>query len=312
MQGSTGFVVETSGLTKRFGDRVAVDNVQLRVPSGSAFGYLGPNGAGKTTLIRMLLGLTKATAGTMSLLGRPVPDERAAALARVGAIVEEPRFHGHLTGRENLTVIAAAREREAHDRIDGALARVGLSQRADEHVKRYSLGMRQRLGVARSLLADPELLILDEPTNGLDPAGIHEFRDMIRGFVAEGRTVLLSSHLLDEVEKICDEVAIVDQGKVVVQGSIAELAAGGEQTILIATSDEEQALAILSEHRGVKSAIAEPNGIRVTLGTDSVEAQDDISRRLVQAGLAIRRFEPARVSLEQRFLEITSRLGAAA
>ena len=192
MQGTSGFVVETSALTKRFGDRVAVDNVELRVPRGSAFGYLGPNGAGKTTLIRMLLGLTKATGGTMRLLGRPVPDERAAALARVGAIVEEPRFHKHLTGRENLTVIAAAREPEAHERIDGALARVGLSQRADERVKRYSLGMRQRLGVARSLLADPQLLILDEPTNGLDPAGIHEFRDMIRGFVAEGRTVLLS------------------------------------------------------------------------------------------------------------------------
>jgi ABC-2 type transport system ATP-binding protein len=308
MQGSAGFVVETSGLTKRFGERVAVDNVELRIPRGSAFGYLGPNGAGKTTLIRMLLGLTKASAGNMRLLGRPVPDERAAALARVGAIVEEPRFHKHLTGRENLTVIAAAREHEAHKRIDGALARVGLSQRADERVKRYSLGMRQRLGVARSLLADPELLILDEPTNGLDPAGIREFRDMIRGFVAEGRTVLLSSHLLDEVEKICDEVAIVDRGKVVVQGSIAELAAGGKQTILIATSDEEQALAILSEHRVVKSAIAEANGIRVTLSDNSMEAQDDISRRLVLAGLAIRRFEPARVSLEQRFLEITSRL----
>jgi ABC-2 type transport system ATP-binding protein len=209
-------------------------------------------------------------------------------------------------------VIAAAREPEAHDRIDGALARVGLSQRADERVKRYSLGMRQRLGVARSLLADPELLILDEPTNGLDPAGIHEFRDMIRGFVAEGRTVLLSSHLLDEVEKICDEVAIVDRGKVVVQGSIADLAAGGKQTILIATSDEEQALALLSGHREVKSAIAEANGIRVTLSANSVEAQDDISRRLVLAGLAIRRFEPARVSLEQRFLEITSRLEEAA
>ncbi|MGH3020269.1 MAG: ABC transporter ATP-binding protein, partial [Gaiellaceae bacterium] len=191
---STPYVVETSGLTKRFGERVAVDHLDLHIPRGSAFGYLGPNGAGKTTLIRMLLGLTDATAGKMRLLGRPVPAERAEALARVGAIVEEPRFHGHLTGRENLTVIAAAREPEAHGRIDGALTRVGLSQRADERVKRYSLGMRQRLGVARSLLADPELLILDEPTNGLDPAGIHEFRDMIRGFVTEGRTVLLSSH----------------------------------------------------------------------------------------------------------------------
>ena len=270
MQESSGFVVETSALTKRFGDRVAVDNVELRVPRGSAFGYLGPNGAGKTTLIRMLLGLTQGDRRERCACSAArCRTTRAAALARVGAIVEEPRFHKHLTGRENLTVIAAAREPEAHDRIDGALARVGLSQRADERVKRYSLGMRQRLGVARSLLADPELLILDEPTNGLDPAGIHEFRDMIRGFVAEGRTVLLSSHLLDEVEKICDEVAIVDRGKVVVQGSIADLAAGGSRRSLIATSDEEQALAILSDHRGVKSAIAEANGIRVTLGANS-------------------------------------------
>src|SRR5512132_297741 len=247
-------VVETSGLTKRFGDRTAVANVDLHVPRGSGSGYLGPNGAGKTTLIRMLLGLTDASSGTMQVLGRTVPAERAAALARVGAIVEEPRFHRHLTGRENLTVIAAAREPEAHDRIDGALARVGLSQRADERVKRYSLGMRQRLGVARSLLADPELLILDEPTNGLDPAGIHEFRDMIRGFVAEGRTVLLSSHLLDEVEKICDHVAIVDRGRIVAAGAIDELAGGGEQVVLIATSDEERASSILAEHRAVASA----------------------------------------------------------
>jgi ABC-2 type transport system ATP-binding protein len=302
-------VVETSRLTKRFGERLAVADVDLHVPRGSAFGYLGPNGAGKTTLIRMLLGLTHASAGTMHLLGRPVPKERAAALARVGAIVEEPRFHGHLTGRENLIVIAAAREREAHGRIDGALARVGLSERADERVKGYSLGMRQRLGVARSLLADPELLILDEPTNGLDPAGIHEFRDMIRGFVAEGRTVLLSSHLLDEVEKICDEVAIVDRGRVVTQGPIAELAAETKPTILIATSDNEQALTILSEHLAVESVAEEGTGFRVTLRTD---AGDDLSRRLVLAGLAIRRFEPVRVSLEQRFLEITSRLEDAA
>ena len=167
------------------------------------------------------------------------PAERAEALARVGAIVEEPRFHRHLTGRENLEIIAAAREPEAHARIDGALARVGLAERADERVKRYSLGMRQRLGVARSLLGDPELLILDEPTNGLDPAGIHEFRAMIRGFVAEGRTVLLSSHLLSEVEKICDEVAIVDRGRVVMQGAIAELAARRQQSVLVATSDDE-------------------------------------------------------------------------
>src|SRR5437660_2731356 len=161
MQGSSGFVVETSALTKRFGERIAVDNVELRIPRGSAFGYLGPNGAGKTTLIRMLLGLTKASAGKMRLLGRPVPEERGVALARVGAIVEEPRFHGHLTGRENLRVVAAARGPEAFTRIDGALTRVGLSHRADDRVGRYSLGMKQRLGIARCLLADPELLILD-------------------------------------------------------------------------------------------------------------------------------------------------------
>src|SRR3954447_20506881 len=154
---SVSYVVETAGLTKRFGDRVAVDSVDLRVPSGSAFGYLGPNGAGKTTLIRMLLGLTGATAGTMRLLGRPVPADRGAALARVGAIVEEPRFPRHLGGRETLTVIAAARGDGAHARIDGALERVGLTERAGDRVGKYSLGMRQRLGIARCLLADPEL-----------------------------------------------------------------------------------------------------------------------------------------------------------
>jgi len=307
-------VVETSRLTKRFGDRVAVDEVDLHVPRGSAFGYLGPNGAGKTTLIRMLLGLTKASSGEMRLLGRSVPAERAAALARVGAIVEEPRFHGHLTGRENLAVIAAAREPEAGKRIAGALARVGLSARADDRVKGYSLGMRQRLGVARSLLADPELLILDEPTNGLDPAGIQEFRHMIRGFVEEGRTVLLSSHLLDEVEKICDQVAIVDRGRVVVQGSIAELAADGKQTILVETSDNEEASRILGEHRAIESVTPENGHFRITLhpDTQAEAAAGDISRRLVLGGAAIYRFEPTRVSLEQRFLEITSRLEEAA
>ena len=299
--------IETSGLTKRFGGRPAVEDVDLRVPRGCAFGYLGPNGAGKTTLIRMLLGLTGATAGSMSMLGRTLPDERALALARVGAIVEEPRFHGYLTGRENLAIVAAAREREAHARIDGALARAGLAERADERVKRYSQGMRQRLGVARALLADPELLILDEPTNGLDPAGIHEFRAMIRGFIAEGRTVLLSSHLLAEVERICDRVAIVDRGRVVSQGTIAELGRG-EQGLAIATSDDEEALAILSCHRAVATIDLDGDGIRVGLLPDvnAHAACDDISRRLIEGGVAIRRFERTRPSLEERFLEVTS------
>src|ERR1700722_2356332 len=226
--GSAAPAIETRGVVKRFGARAAIDGVDLHVPSGCAFGFLGPNGAGKTTMIRTLLGLTQASAGTMSVLGRPVPLERALALQRVGAIVEEPRFHMHLSGRENLRVVAAARGPEARARIEPALARVGLVDRAGEKVKSYSMGMRQRLGVARCLLADPLLLILDEPTNGLDPGGIQEFREMIRAMVEqEGRTVFISSHLLDEVEKTCDAAAIVDRGKVITQGAIADLASGG-------------------------------------------------------------------------------------
>ena len=300
---SEGPVVETHGLTKKFGDRTAVDHVELRIPAGSAFGYLGPNGAGKTTLIRMLLGLTKATNGTMRLLGHPIPQERAAALARVGAIVEEPRFHPYLTGRENLRIVAAAREPEAHGRIDEALGRVGLAKRADEKVKAYSLGMRQRLGVARALLADPELLILDEPMNGLDPAGMEEFRFMIRAFVEEGRTVVLSSHLLDEVEKTCDAIAIVDQGKVVVQGAIGDLT-GEATTVLVATSDNARAKALLGDH-SVESA---PAGLRVRIDNDATAAS--VNRTLVEAGIDVHRLEPERVTLERRFLEITSRLDA--
>ena len=231
------WAVETHGLTKRFGDNVAVDGVELLVPRGCAFGYLGPNGAGKTTLIRVLLGLTHADAGTMSLLGYPVPQHRDRALARIGAIVDEPRFHGHLTGRQNLQILAAAREPAARTRIEPSLERVGIAHRADDKVSKYSMGMRQRLGVAACLLGDPQLLILDEPMNGLDPAGMLEMREMILSLVAEGRTVVLSSHLLDEVERTCDAVAIVDRGKVIRQGPIAELLAGSAFELQIDCSD---------------------------------------------------------------------------
>jgi ABC-2 type transport system ATP-binding protein len=307
------YIVETHGLTKSFGERIAVDHVDLRVPRGSAFGYLGPNGAGKTTLIRMLLGLTTASSGTMRLLGRPVPAERAEALARVGAIVEEPRFHSFLTGRDNLEIVAAARGREAHARIDGALDRVGLVARADERVKKYSLGMRQRLGVARALLGDPDLLILDEPTNGLDPAGILEFRGLVRRLVGEGRTVVLSSHLLDEVEKICDALAIVDRGRVVWQGPIDAIAHGAERTIMLAVDDQARANAVLTDDAAVTSTALTSEGLRVTISSDAAEhAAAAINRRLVEAGVAVHRLEPSRVSLEERFLEITSRLEDAA
>jgi len=308
------FVVETRGLTKRFGERIAVDSVDLQVPRGSAFGYLGPNGAGKTTLIRMLLGLTRATAGEMRVLGKPVPAQRAEALQRVGAIVEEPRFHNHLTGRENLWIVAAAREPAAHARIDGALARVGLADRADERVRSYSQGMRQRLGVARCLLADPELLILDEPTNGLDPAGIQEFRAFVRELVAEGRTVLLSSHLLGEVERICDAVAIVDKGRVVAQGSIAELAAREASSILVGCNDAARARELIVSLGQVTRVEPDGDALRVVLGQDgALEASAaEINRLLVGAGLAVHRLEPQHASLEQTFLDITTRLEDAA
>ena len=302
------FIVETQSLTKRFGSRVAVDDVDLQIPRGSAFGYLGPNGAGKTTLIRMLLGLTSASSGSMHLRGLPVPERREEALARVGAIVEEPRFHPFLTGRENLEIVTAAREAAAHGRIDGALDLVGLAARADERVKQYSLGMRQRLGVARALLGDPELLILDEPTNGLDPAGILEFRGLVRRLVGEGRTVVLSSHLLDEVEKICDAVAIVDRGRVVWQGPIDAIH-GDTRTVLVAVDDEPAALALLDRHEVEVTA----DGLLVRLpaeaGSDVVA---DLNRRLVAAGVGVHRLELSRASLEERFLEITSRLEEAA
>ena len=239
------WAVETHGLTKRFGENVAVNGVELLIPRGCAFGYLGPNGAGKTTLIRVLLGLTHADAGTMSLLGYPVPKQRAAALARVGAIVDEPRFHGHLTGRQNLQLLAAAREPAARDRIEPALERVGILHRADDRVSKYSMGMRQRLGVAACLLGDPQLLILDEPMNGLDPAGMHEMRDMILSLVAEGRTVVLSSHLLDEVERTCDAVAIVDRGNIIRQGPISELLAGASLALHVECSEPDRARTLL-------------------------------------------------------------------
>jgi ABC-2 type transport system ATP-binding protein len=303
--------IETRGLGKRFGARAALDSVDLEVPRGVAFGFLGANGAGKTTLIRLLLGLANPTSGTMRLLGHDLSSGSAAALARVGAIIEEPRFHPHLTGCENLHVHAAARERAAHDRIDGALARVGLAARADEKVKTYSLGMRQRLGVARCLLSDPELLILDEPMNGLDPAGILEFRHLIRELVGEGRTVLLSSHLLDEVEKTCDVVAIVDEGRVVAQGTIGEMVRGGPRAIDIVASNAVEAATLLAAVPGVLRASDHEGGLRVTLSPEAPVDREIVTallRRLLDHGVDVERVAPVQTSLEDRFLTMTTRL----
>jgi ABC-2 type transport system ATP-binding protein len=302
--------IEVEGLVKRFGKVTALDGIDLVAGESTVFSLLGPNGAGKTTLIRMLLGLTAANEGSMKLLGLPVPERRTEALVRVGAIVEEPSFHPHLTGRENLKIVAAARGRDAFGRIDGSLERLGLAARADDRVKTYSLGMRQRLGIARCLLADPELLILDEPMNGLDPAGIQDFRAFVRDFVAEGRTIVLSSHLLDEVEKTCSHVAIVDRGRIVVQGAIDKLRNGGRPTVLIEVDDSARARTLLSAHAAVDRVVDDGEALRVVLGDASAVA--DLNRRLVQAHLNVTRLEPAHASLEQRFLEVTTRLENAA
>ena len=309
----TNLAIQTRDLGKRFGPRAALQGVDLDVPRGTAFGFLGANGAGKTTLIRLLLGLAEPTAGRMSLLGRDLPADRSAALALVGAIIEEPRFHGHLTGRQNLEVHAAARDRAAAGRIDASLARVGLAARSEDRVKTYSLGMRQRLGVARCLLSDPELLILDEPTNGLDPAGILEFRRLIRELVAEGRTVLLSSHLLDEVEKTCDAAAIVDEGRIVAQGPIHELVRGGPRAIDIVCASPLEAATLLAAIPAVAGATDHDGGLRVTLGPDAPVDREIVTallRRLLDHGIAVERVAPAAVSLEDRFLTITTPLEA--
>jgi ABC-2 type transport system ATP-binding protein len=305
------WAVETHGLTKRFGPNVAVNGVELLVPRGCAFGYLGPNGAGKTTLIRVLLGLTAADSGTMSLLGYPVPKHRDLALARVGAIVDEPRFHAHLTGRENLELLANARERAARDRIGASLDRVGLSHRADDRVAKYSMGMRQRLGVAACLIGDPQLLVLDEPMNGLDPAGMQDMREMILSLVAEGRTVMLSSHLLDEVQRTCDAVAIVDRGKVIRQGPIDELLAGASLVIEVECSEPDRARALLRDTRLGGQTQASPGGLTVTLPAGpSHQVAAEIARVLITNGISLYRLQQIQASLESWFLEVTTRMEA--
>jgi ABC-2 type transport system ATP-binding protein len=304
------WAVETHGLTKRFGENIAVNDVELLVPRGCAFGYLGPNGAGKTTLIRVLLGLTHADAGAMFLLGHAVPRHRDVALARVGAIVDEPRFHGHLTGRQNLRILAAAREPAAMGRVAPALERVGILHRADDRVSKYSMGMRQRLGVAACLLGDPQLLILDEPMNGLDPGGMLDMRDMIKSLVSEGRTVVLSSHLLDEVERTCDAVAIVDRGTVIRQGPISELLAGSSFEVQVECSDPNRAHSLIQGTAFGVHVQLRPDGLAISLpeGTER-DAIAEINRLLVEGGISVYRLQHIQASLEQWFLSVTSRLG---
>jgi ABC-2 type transport system ATP-binding protein len=299
-------VIHLEGVTKRFGQLTAVDDVTVDVAPGRCFAWLGPNGCGKTTLIRMMLGLARSSSGKIEVCGYDVPHQTAAALAEVGGIVEEPRFYPYLSGRKNLQVWAAHYGDGAAERIDGALDRVRLLDRADEAVKTYSLGMRQRLGVARALLNDPKLLILDEPTNGLDPAGLAEFRELIRSFVDEGRSVFISSHILSEVQKMADDVAIIQQGKMVAFGSVDELVSGGSQKIYVRTTDVDAAAALLHGSEFVKAVATDEHG-GLTL---TVEQADDATlmqtgEKLFGAGIAVVSLYPLQESLEQRFLDIT-------
>ncbi len=301
-------IIRLEAVSKRFGRTVAVDDVTIDVPPGRCLGWLGPNGSGKTTLIRCMLGLARASAGTIHVRGREVPKDVRTALAGVGAIVEEPRFYPYLSGRANLEVAAGFVGDDAFARIGAVLDRVDLSDAAGRAVKKYSLGMRQRLGVARSLLSDPELLILDEPSNGLDPAGMAEFRQMIRSFVEEdGRTVFISSHLLDEVEKIADDIAIVQAGALVAHGTVADLVAGGTSTVRVRVDDAERADGVV---RGLPFVVSverrEPGTLELTL-----ERVDDghaiaVTRALVEAGIGVAEVVQRRESLEERFLEITA------
>jgi ABC-2 type transport system ATP-binding protein len=247
----------------------------------------------------------------MSLLGYAVPKHRDVALARVGAIVDEPRFHGHLTGRQNLQSLAAAREPAARDRVGPSLDRVGLIQRADDRVSKYSMGMRQRLGVAACLIGDPDLLILDEPMNGLDPAGMHDMRDMIGSLVAEGRTVVLSSHLLDEVERTCDAVAIVDRGNVIRQGPISQLLAGASVALQVECSEPDRARGLL-ELTNIGGHIEVGSlGLGITLPAGTArDVIAEIARVLVEGGISLYRLQEIQASLESWFLQVTSRLGA--
>ena len=250
-------VIQTDALTKRYGRVLAVDQLSLQVPRGHVFGLLGPNGAGKTTFMGMLLGLVRPTSGSFSLLG--ANGVSMDALRRIGAIVETPAFYPYLSGRRNLAYFQGVMGRKDPRELDTLLERVGLADRAGDAFKTYSLGMKQRLGLAYALLGDPELLILDEPTNGMDPAGMAEVRDLIRSLGSEGRTVLISSHLLNEVEQVCDSVAIISRGRLVVQGDVADLLHPQEQ-VRLRTTDDAKALAILTAADDIESAKAEGRG----------------------------------------------------
>jgi ABC-2 type transport system ATP-binding protein len=299
----TEHVVETSGLRKEFRSRgrrvIAVDGLDLAVPRGGVHGFLGPNGSGKTTTIRMLLGLARPTDGEMRLLGEPVPRKLPDVIDRVGAVVEQPKFVPGFSGHRNLSLLARSIGAPSH-RVDAAIDRVGLADRAKDRYKNYSLGMRQRLAIAATLLKSPELLILDEPTNGLDPAGIRDIRDMVRELGRSGVTVLISSHILAEVQQVCDSVSIIGDGRLLSTGRVDELV-GREGAVgaRVSVRDPETAARHLSE-AGFQ---VRPDGRY--LYVDQVTDPAEVTRILAEQGLFVRELVPDRPDLEDVFLQLT-------
>jgi ABC-2 type transport system ATP-binding protein len=296
--------IEVRGLVKRYGELTAVGGVDLTVRDGDVYGYLGPNGAGKTTSLRMMLGLIRPTEGTVRLFGRD-PMESIRALEGVAGFVEAPTFYPYLNARKNLEMLAAYDGGDAPGRIDQALDTVELSGRQRDRVGGYSHGMRQRLGIAAALLRDPKLLLLDEPATGLDPAGMRDMRVLIRRLADHGMTVLLSSHLLGEVEELCNRVAIVRSGRIVYEGEIAALKRGGGRTgvrYYLQTTDDERARAVCQAQPGIED-LGEDHG-RITFTADEAAAAA-LSQALVESGALIRAMAPGTVTLEDLFFELT-------
>ncbi|MFE6287876.1 ABC transporter ATP-binding protein [Streptomyces sp. NPDC057877] len=300
-------VIHTRALTKRYrGGQLAVDGLDLTVPAGSVFGFLGPNGSGKTTTIRMLMGLIAPTSGTARVLGHPMPRATRTVLPHVGALIEGPALYGFLSGRENLTRYDAADPtadpRTRRVRVETALERVGLAAAAGKKAKAYSLGMKQRLGLAAALLQPRRLLVLDEPTNGLDPQGMREIRALIRELASEGTTVFLSSHLLDEIEQVCTHAAVMAQGRLITQGAVSDLAAGMRGRLVVATPDPAEAARVLKE-QGVGDVVVADDD-RVTGDAPDGELAD-LNAALVAAGVRVRGFGVERASLEDAFVALT-------
>jgi ABC-2 type transport system ATP-binding protein len=294
--------VEARGLVKRYGRIVAVDHVDLTVERGDVFGYLGPNGAGKTTSLRMLLGLIRPTAGTARLFGRDPLVDGARALDGVAGFVEGPRFYPYLSGRRNLTLLADYDEPGSRARIDEVLELVELRDRARDRVGGYSHGMRQRLGIAASLLRQPRLLLLDEPTTGLDPAGMRDMRELVRRLAGEGITILLSSHLLYEVEELCNRVAIIRQGQAIYQGSLADLLATAPSGYRLRAVDPERARLLLLVQPGIADVTVDGAELRFSADEDAVAAA---GIALGRAGIGITALVPETASLEELFLGMT-------